>query len=267
MGFIERKHSLSVQFEYGAERLTTGPDLERFDGVLPNNEVHVWRADLPFDLNFATSLLPLLDPDEQGRAARFKVQAPRVQFVASHTFLRLALARYLQIEPAGVRYRIGANGKPELAGAENIRFNLSHTEGAAALVIARDLAVGIDVERIRDNVEILDLAARFFSSTEADWLRSQPASEQLGAFFSCWTAKEALLKAYGTGFSTSLADFTAIPKPGQGRVELDIHNDQLPRNWSIWQLDLGPDLRAAVAVVGVDVTIRCGNWQWPSWIP
>ena len=243
--------------------LSIGPDLQMLDGLLPNDEVHVWRADLPFDLTSATSLLPLLDPDEQGRAARFKVHAPHVQFLASHAFLRLALARYLQIEPADVRYRIGANGKPELAGAEEIRFNLSHTEGTAALAITRDRAVGIDVERIRDNVEILDLADRFFSRTEADWLRSQLASEQPSAFFACWTAKEALLKGWGTGFSTSLAAFTVVPNFREVQIGVEIHDHQLPKNWSIWQLSFGPKLRAAVAVQGTDMMVRCGSLVWP----
>jgi len=237
-------------------------DLKSFDGVLPANEVHVWRADLGFESTRVTSLLALLDTDEHPRAARFKVEAARRQFVASHAFVRLALAKYLGIEPGDVRYQIGVNGKPELAGAGNVRFNLSHTEGTAALAIARDRAVGIDVERVRDDVEIIELASHFFTKAEADWLRSQPVSEQASAFFSCWTAKEALLKGWGTGFSTSLSAFTVVSNPRQAQIALEIHDSQLPQNWSIWQLRLAPALRAAVAVEGTDVTIRCGEWIW-----
>ena len=31
--------------------------------------------------------------------------------------------------------------------------------------------------------------------------------------------------------------------------------------WSMWQFDLGPDLRSAVAVEAVDCQIRLGRWS------
>src|SRR5205085_940988 len=117
------------------------------------------------------------------RASRFKVPAPRQQFVISRAFLRLALSRYLHIEPRDVRFRTLVHGKPELAADETIRFNLSHTDGAAALAVTHDRAVGIDVERVREDVEAIDIAARFFSTREANWLRSQILSKGSAAFF------------------------------------------------------------------------------------
>jgi 4'-phosphopantetheinyl transferase len=231
--------------------------------VLPGNEVHIWHADLGVKQDYISSLLELLDRDEQQRASRFKVAASREQFVVSRAFLRLALAQYLQIEPADVRFRIAANGKPELGGGENIRFNLSHTDGAAALAITRDRAVGIDVERVRDNVDAIDLAGRFFSTAEAEWLRSQPASERIQAFFSCWTAKEAFLKACGTGFSRPLAGFTVIPNPRNEKLQVETFSDRFPESWSICKLNFGPELSTTLAVQGTDLTVRCGRWVWP----
>jgi 4'-phosphopantetheinyl transferase len=240
-----------------------GPDLKAFDGVLATNEVHVWHADLGLEQNQISPLLQLLDRTEQERASRFRVPAPGEQFVISHAFLRLALARYLQIEPQAVRFRITAHGKPELTGGEDLRFNLSHTDGAAVLAITRDRALGVDIERVRANVEAIELADRFFSSREAEWLRSQPASERTAAFFACWTAKEAFLKACGTGLSTSLAGFTVIPDVGKEQLRVEISSNQAPNAWSIWQLNPGPQLHAALAVQGMDVTVRQGNWVWP----
>jgi len=121
----------------------------------------------------------------------------------------------------------------------------------------------IDVERIRDNIEAIELADRFFSTAEAQWLGSQSASERIGAFFVCWTAKEALLKARGTGLSMPLDEFTLIPDRGREQLQVEICSDEFPKNWSIWQLNFGPGLRAALAVQGTDITVRCGNWVWP----
>jgi 4'-phosphopantetheinyl transferase len=232
--------------------------------LLPHDEVHVWQADLRVEQSYATSLFALLGSEERERATRFKVPGPRTEFVVSHAFLRLTLARYLRRKPAEVRYRLMAHGKPELTVGGNLAFNLSHTDGAAVLAIARDRAVGIDIERVRPDIEAMDLANRFFSVAEVQWLHSQPVSEQLTAFFAVWTAKEALLKAHGTGFSTSLADFTVIPKLGDANVDVEIHSDQLPRNWSVSQLSFGPEYRAALAVQGKAIPIRRASWAWPT---
>jgi 4'-phosphopantetheinyl transferase len=163
-----------------------------------------------------------------------------------------------------VLYRFGANGKPELAGAENVRFNLSHTKGIAALAITRDRAVGIDEERVRDNVEAINLADRFFSTAEAGWLRSQSASERFSAFFPAGLRKKRWLRDEEQGFSTSLTEFTFVPSFREVQIAIKIHDDQLPKNWSIWQLSFGSQLRATAAVQGTDIIVRCGSWVWPS---
>ena len=258
---IGTPHARTRAVEYGAP-LSIGADPGLFEGVLRNNEVHVWHADLDLKPNYVASLLELLDRDEQLRASRFKVPTAREQFVVSHAFLRLTLAQYLQIQPANIQFRITANGKPELIGGGNITFNLSHSDGAAALAITRERAVGFDVERIREDVEAIGLAGRFFSAREAQWLRSQPVSKRAAAFFTCWTAKEAFIKACGTGLSMPLSGFTIIPDTNE-ELQLETGSDQASESWSICQLNLGPHLRAALAVKGTDVTIRFGNWRWP----
>jgi len=248
--------------------MSVRPDLTGCTGALPSGEVHVWHADLAMAQNRLNSLFPLLDLEEQGRASRFKVPAPREQFVTSHAFLRLALSKYLQIGARNVRFRVAEYGKPELTNNSSIRFNLSHTNGAAVLAIVRHHAVGVDVERVRQDVEALELAQRFFSAAEVTWLRSQPASERFASFFACWTAKEAYIKACGMGLSTPLAGFSVIPHAGQERLHLEIFDDpQGSRSWSIWPLDLEPSLRCALAVQGANLTVRVGKWPWPQTSP
>jgi 4'-phosphopantetheinyl transferase len=239
-------------------------DLARFEGILPNDEVHVWHADFKTVRYRMNSLRQLLDPEERDRASRFKLAAPREQFVISRAFLRLALGGYLRIAAPDVRFQIIAHGKPELAGGGNIRFNLSHTDGVAVLAIARHRAVGVDVERVRDNVEALEIADRFFSSVESDWLRSQPASERIPSFFACWTAKEAYIKACGKGLSSPLRGFSVIPRTSNDKLQLEIcGHPECSTAWAIWRLDLGPDLRCAVAVQAENSRVRLGKWPWP----
>lgn len=240
--------------------------LPGLDGVLPQDEVHVWYVDLPAWEKESAALLPLLNQEEQVRAARFKFPAPRNQFVISRALLRQVLARYLRIEAREVQFRSSTNGKPELATASgkhvDLHFNLSHTAGSAVIAITRHRQVGVDVERIRMDTNAMELAERFFSGPEVEWLQSQPTSEQIPAFFTCWTGKEAYIKAHGEGLSMSLSSFGVLPAQGAdgNKLQLQVYeNPEEARRWFICQLELGTGLRAALAVEGKNCRVRFGR--------
>ena len=240
--------------------------LPHLDGSLPQNEVHVWYVDLTAWEKEVESLLQLLNQEEQERAARFKFPAPRNQFVISRALLRQVLGRYLRIEAREVQFHSSTNGKPELATPSGVhvdlRFNLSHTAGAAVIAITRQRQLGIDVERIRMDTNALELAARFFSRPEVEWLRLQPASEQIPAFFTCWTGKEAYIKAHGEGLSMPLSSFGVLPADATDDPNLQLkvyENPEEARRWFIRQLELGTGLRAALAVEGESCPVRLGQ--------
>jgi 4'-phosphopantetheinyl transferase len=236
-------------------------DLVYFDGILPANEVHIWHHDLAVSERQFEELFRLLDHSERDRAARFKVEEPRRQYVISRALLRTVLGRYLPAEPERIRFCLGEHGKPELESPSDLRFNLSHTEGAVVVALTRAGQVGIDVERIRQNLNPLELAERFFSPAETDWLRKQPAEHQFAAFFACWTAKEAYVKACGGGLSIPLSGFALIPPPETAELQLQIYDrPDDARRWSLWSLDFGPEFRAALAVEAKGLTVRLGIW-------
>jgi 4'-phosphopantetheinyl transferase len=237
-------------------------DLVQMDGILGDHEIHVWHTDLTAQESAIDRLSLLLDQHEQSRAARFIVPEPRIQFVLSRAFLRITLGHYLQIEPAEVRFRTAEHGKPELAEQGGIRFNLSHTDGATVIAVTRAGRVGVDIERIRHNLDPLQLGKRFFSAKESEWLQSQPPSHRFAAFFACWTAKEAYVKACGSGLATPLDRFGVVSGSGDTELQLEIYDQpEDSERWSMWQLDLGTDLRSAVAVEAVNCQIRLGRWS------
>lgn len=69
-------------------------------------------------------------------------------------------------------------------------FNISHSGDLIACVITRELAVGLDVERVRQ-VDAEKLS-RFLAPHE----RHEAASDSV-SFFRAWTAREAVVKATG----------------------------------------------------------------------
>ena len=239
--------------------------LQHLDGILPDDEIHVWQVELVAWEKEAGALLELLDTEERARAERFKFPAPRNQFLISRALLRQALGRYRRIGARDIHFLTTANGKPELAESCDLRFNLSHSEGVAVFAFARHRQVGVDVERIRPDTNALELAERFFSPPEVQWLRSQPTDQLIPSFFACWTAKEAYIKAQGEGLSLPLSSFGVLPRPSGSELQLQVYADaEESRRWSMWRLDLGPELRAALAVEGENCKVRLGQWPSPG---
>ena len=70
----------------------------------------------------------------------------------------------------------------------------------------REAPVGIDVEEERDIPDLPDLAAQLHPEEQAD-LRLLPLHRRKTAFYRCWTRKEAVLKALGTGLCQPLHSF------------------------------------------------------------
>ncbi len=190
--------------------------------VLDAARVEVWS--LALDEHEDPSLLGVLDAAEQNQAARMRAGAVRSHFVKARAALRCLLARYLGILPSQVVLQLNAYGKPRLE-AGTLRFNLSHTRSVALYAITCDREVGIDVEWMDAAVDWRAVAPTVFTAPEIERLVNR------ADFFTAWTRKEALLKGLGTGFGTPCA-----PSSAQG--------------WTIRDLDVGSDCKAALAVHG-----------------
>jgi len=207
-----------------------------------------------------------LAPDECDRADRFLRDADRNRFIVGRGVLRTILGRYLGSHPAQLRFRYSPAGKPALAaesGPGSIRFNVSHTRDIALYAVTIGREVGVDIERIRADLGVEDLAARFFSGREIAALGTVPPPYRLEAFFTCWTRKEAYSKARGQGLSFPLDHFTVSLAPGQPPALLEVLDDPAESaRWSLWQLVPGPDHVAALAVEGRDCHPKC--WQWDA---
>jgi 4'-phosphopantetheinyl transferase len=206
--------------------------------------------------------LETLDEQERARASRFRSAELRDWFIAVHCFLRQVLGHYLNTPPVEIRFHFRPQGKPELADDSNIRFNLSHTRNLAVLAVARGREVGVDVEDLRVNLDMLGLAQRYFSPAEAQWVESAPPEERAEAFFTCWTGKEAYVKGRGDGLSFRLDRFQVLPRAGSGALELQVYGDpHESRRWRIERLPLTPEHAAALAVEGTCSRTRL--LQWP----
>jgi 4'-phosphopantetheinyl transferase len=186
--------------------------------ALGREDVDVWILGAPEDADAVRieRCTALLAADELARMARFRFAADRLRYLFAHALVRTTLSRYAPGTPPG-RWRFRANvyGRPEIAaeadapagGEAPLRFNLSHTAGLVACVVARGRDVGIDVEHLWPPTFDLGIAEDHFARAERAGLEALPAEARRERFFAIWTLKEAYIKARGMGLALPLDRF------------------------------------------------------------
>jgi 4'-phosphopantetheinyl transferase len=141
----------------------------------------------------------ILTDEENARLARLLSSDKRGLLAASLRDRRYLLSQLLGEDANQVRIAHDAQGKPGLPDFPAVSVSFSDSEGWNALALSRTGAVGVDVEPVRP----LSWAPMLNMLAEEDEARAIHAvmTESTGqdTFFRCWTAKEAILKAAGTG--------------------------------------------------------------------
>ncbi|HVZ39813.1 MAG TPA: 4'-phosphopantetheinyl transferase superfamily protein [Candidatus Kapabacteria bacterium] len=227
-------------------RVLTPPELTA-------GHVHVWSIPLAVSPKELMSLRHILQPDERERAARFLRDRDRAHFVAARGMLREVLGAYLGSNPANVRFCYGAYGKPELAPEHesDLRFNLSHSGELALCAVTTGCSVGVDLERIRPDIEFESIALRFFSAQEVHAFSLLSDDVRPRAFFNCWTGKEAYIKAIGEGLSMPLDQFDVVFTPGEpAAIHRGREYPEGTQRWELTRLDVGREYAAALVVEG-----------------
>ena len=226
-------------------------------------EVHVWRVALAAGSRCSDEGDDPLSEHERARGRRFRFARDRDRFFWRRRALRDILARYLAVSPADVTLAEGQAEKPRLAAPHApLLFNTSASGELALVAVSRDAEVGIDVERIRDDLDVARLAARSLSPTETAALAALDPDERTPGFFRAWVRKEAYLKAKGIGLFVPLDSVSVSLSPTEPPQLL--HSAVDPRDhqrWRLWALDAGAAYAAALAAPAWCRTIRLWDWE------
>ncbi len=230
--------------------MTLGPD-----------EVHVWAASRDADAAEVASLRTLLTVEERRRADRFVSPLDQRRFAVGRGLLRRILGRYLDRDPATLRFEHNTHGKPGLAGT-SLRFNLSHSGRLMLLALTLDRDLGVDIEQIRPDFGGEAIARRFFAPIEVDSLLGLPLSDRTLAFFQGWTRKEAYIKAQGKGLAMPLDEFAVEIRPEHPARLVATHPDpDEAGRWTLVELAAPPTYVAALCVRGHGWTLNQAEWK------
>ena len=215
----------------------------------PAADVEVWEATLEAGAGELLRCAGKLARDELDRADRFHFDRDRRRFIVARWGLRAVLGKRLRIAPAAVQLSCTEHGKPVLRGgnAGRVHFNLSHAGERAIYALSAGWPVGADIECLRDDVDFLALAGRYFCRGEWAALRQLPEPARKRAFFACWTRKEAVVKATGAGLAWPLDSFEVTVDP-DAPPRLVAACTLLPADWSLHTVDVGEQYYATVAV-------------------
>lgn len=209
----------------------------------PHDSADIWVVPIRTSRELVDEFQQTLSSDEIERALRFLSEDHRDSFIVGRAILRKLLACYTREPAQTLTFRYGSRGKPYLRDHPDVQFNLAHSGGRAVYVVSRE-ELGVDIELLKPLTDWRKISKRFFSLREVEELDRLDPAQQLPAFFSCWTRKEAYIKATGEGLATPLGKFYAGAQLSQEDGTID--EEGKAREWYFKDLKLGGEHAAAV---------------------
>lgn len=146
------------------------------------------------------------------------------------------------------------SGQPIVVGASEPAFvSLTHTDRLVAAVLA-PTRVGIDAEPLDNTHSHPSLHSRVCSTAELSWLEQLPEFQRNQGFLRLWTRKESYGKAIGVGLGFEWRSTRFNPD--------DAALAGVAGEWHARELDLGPDVVAAVVVEGAQAAVAVTKVDW-----
>ena len=178
--------------------------------------VQVWQVDLALTGDRLTRAAGLLSQVELARAER-GTAAVRRRRIALRAALRTILGQVLACAPAHVPLATDAGGRPHLdLPRPRWDVNCTASDDVGLVALGRGVRVGIDIQRVAPWTDGT-AAEGWLSAAELTALHALPSAHRARAATHCWTQKEAVLKAVGSGLSLPAAEVATSPGRRRGR--------------------------------------------------
>ena len=232
--------------------------------MMTSETVIAWFVRLDATVEQVAAWRNLLSGEERSRAEAFLLDEHRRDYITAHAAMRQVLGQRLGIPAAAVMFKGrdgnglgGSTAKPELDWEQMpglpksaLRFNLSHTDGAALIGVSEGRELGVDIERHRAMDDLKAMALSVMSVDEQSLWGNLPENAWLSAFFHVWTRKESYLKAIGRGLYRSLQQVTvhvSAERLDEGHPVLD---EGGIGTWSVQDLPVPPGFSASICCAG-----------------
>ena len=116
------------------------------------------------------------------------------------------VAKLLGCSPGDVVGYRDRRGKPLLSRPVGAAYSIAHRAGLSLVAAGWQRAIGVDLELVRTDLPLADIADTCFAAAEADWLRALLPPQRALAFTILWAIKEAVGKSSGRGIVDGMTD-------------------------------------------------------------
>ena len=182
---------------------------------------------------------------EAQKLATLRLERDQRDYLAAHGLLRIALRE---------THGIGV----DLARLNDHRgWSLTHADGFVACAVAEHAitAIGIDTEPVSSAERLSELMDVFLANSEREGLPSDPEARAT-RMVEIWTAKEAVLKALGEGFSgdAGFGVLSRLESAPLGMLDewatISVRDARNGAAYSVWRRWVGTHALAIVALEG-----------------
>lgn len=198
---------------------------------LIHQTVHIWVIDLNITEDEISFLKNVLSEDEIIKASKFRFQKDKNCSIITRGALRILSSKYLDLKPEDIVFEYGEFGKPDFKMNTKLKFNISHSGDMAIIGFVLHDDIGVDIEHMKSDFDVLDIASNYFSNSEIDSLKKLPIENYVKGFYRCWTLKESFIKAKSLGLSFPLDSFSVS-------IDSDEETELLETKWSKKEKDL-----------------------------
>ena len=160
------------------------------------------RLDFPLSEDKLAGFYRDCSAQRRERSRAYRRPEDRARCLAAGWLLARAARR---LGPGVIREARDGKGKPYLPDFTGTYISLTHSGPWVACAI-HDRPVGVDIERVRP--ADAGLAGAFMSPRELELYAGSPEADRPAFLCRTWTAKEAYLKAVGSGFSLAPGGIT-----------------------------------------------------------
>jgi 4'-phosphopantetheinyl transferase len=212
--------------------------------------------------NISEKLFKNLSADEIKRAKRFHFENDKKHFIIGRGILRSLLGKFLNTEPSSIAFSYAKNGKPSIVipADNNLFFNISHSHNRIVLALSYAADLGIDIEFRKELLDIDRLAKNYFSMNENKIFSRLTEQEKSGAFFDCWTRKEAFVKAVGGGLTIPFNSFDVSVESCKSPKLLRVGgNYTTVEEWQLFNLQMAKGYSGALAIKANNVALHYLN--------
>ncbi len=192
----------------------------------------------------------VINENEKRKVDRYIFEKDRHNSLVTRALLRFLLSESTHQDPDSFEFIENEYGKPDLKpGGIKIplKFNLSHSSGVTACALALGYEIGVDIENYRRKID-LNIADRFFSKPEVEYLSKCPDKDKQTVFFDFWTLKESYIKARGMGLSIGLDKFSF--KIGKKNISINFHEslNDYQDQWQFFKFSPIKNFTAAISI-------------------